>query len=77
MIRLVANAYEILIEIMMWVVLILGALQGYAVGPSFLGLVFGLLLALLFDVVVFGTLVILLEIRNDLRKIAQRTAPSL
>ncbi len=77
MIRLVANAYEILIEIMMWVVLALGALQGYAVGQSVIWLVFGLLLALLFDIVVFGTLVILLEIRNDLKKLAHgRTPPA-
>ncbi|WP_287370540.1 hypothetical protein [Oceanithermus sp.] len=75
MIRLVANAYEILIEIMMWVVLALGALQGYAVGQSVIGLVFGLLLALLFDIVVFGTLVILLEIRNDLKKLAHSRTP--
>ncbi len=76
MIRLVANAYEFLIEVAMWIVLVLGALQGYAVGQSLIGALFGLSLALIFDVVVFGTLVILLEIRNDLRKIARRTAPS-
>lgn len=76
MIRFVANAYEILIEITMWIVLILGALIGYKLGSSFLGFLLGLLLALLFDVVVFGTLVILLEIRNDLRGIARRSAPS-
>ncbi|WP_457633145.1 hypothetical protein [Oceanithermus desulfurans] len=62
---------------MMWVVLALGALQGYAVGQSVIWLVFGLLLALLFDIVVFGTLVILLEIRNDLKKLAHgRTPPA-
>ncbi len=67
--KLVANSFEFLLELAMWITLAIGALQGYAVGRE-LGLIIGLLAAMVPVVAVFGTLSLLLEIRKDVKKIA-------
>ncbi|WP_456409773.1 hypothetical protein [Oceanithermus sp.] len=75
LIRFVASSFETLIEVAMWLVLLIGAIQGYALGRgSLIGALVGVVLALIFDVVVFGTLVVLLDIRNELKKLG-RTPP--
>lgn len=71
--RFVAKSFETLIEVAMWLVLLIGFLQGINLGDRFFSKLFmgiaGLAVALAIDVVVFGTLVILLEIRGDLKKL--------
>ncbi|WP_457629375.1 hypothetical protein [Oceanithermus sp.] len=76
LIRFVASSFETLIEVAMWLVLLIGAIQGYALGRGgLIGALVGVVLALIFDVVVFGTLVVLLDIRNELKKLG-RTPPA-
>ena len=68
--RFVASSFETLIEVAMWLVLLIGAIQGYALGQgSLIGALVGVVFALIFDVVVFGALVVLLDIRNELKKL--------
>jgi hypothetical protein len=83
--KVVVNAYSIILEIVMWLMIIGGALFGavlaynYGMGQEYVALCAagGAVGGFLLDVIVFGVLALVLDIRNilkDMRDIMKRKA---
>lgn len=75
--RLIGNIFSVLIEISLWIVLIgsiiLGGILSKHIGVDFVnGLYIGLIVGLIIDLIVLSPLVILLDIRNSLKKIEKK-----
>lgn len=77
--RLIANTFEELIELILWVGLIVAAIvgfQAYGAGANIVMKIISaaafLVVAALLEALVFGTLVVLLDIRAYLRDFVQR-----
>lgn len=76
----VVNSMSGALEFIMWVTFIgtaiAGAVIGYnflfSTGLAFIGLLLGALVGFIFNVVVFGTISLLLEIRNYLKIISDK-----
>jgi hypothetical protein len=72
--RLVGNVYSVFVEILLWLLPIAGAGAGYFgseyvdISP-FLGILLGILAGLILDVILFGPIIIILNIRMSLRNI--------
>jgi len=75
--RLVGNIYSVFIEILLWLMPIIGIISGIIAakefylfdGNPFVGFILGLLAGLLLDVICFGPVIILLNIRSSLKNI--------
>ncbi|GHU49928.1 hypothetical protein FACS1894200_09110 [Spirochaetia bacterium] len=77
--KLVGNVYSVLIEILLWIFPVIGAVTGYIVaentfyvGKHFLGIILGIIAGLLLDVILFGPVMILLNIRASLKNIENK-----
>jgi len=77
--KLVGNVYSVLIEIILWIIPIAGAVAGYFVTEYYyvlysenrvLWVFAGIAAGLLIDVILFGPIIILLNIRAFLKNIA-------
>ena len=76
--RLVGNVYSVLVEILLWIIPIGGFIasgivlsgwySSFHIGYALLGLIGGILL----DVILFGPLIILFNIRSSLRNIENK-----
>jgi len=77
--RLVGNIYSVFVEILLWIVPIacivsgiLSATEFYILPNAFIGFILGLVVGIILDVVLFGPVIILLNIRSSLKKIENK-----
>jgi hypothetical protein len=75
----IVDAYSVILEIILWLVIILCAIAGYYVEKNvlyhdgwFWGVALGALAGFILDAIVFGTLALILDIRNTLKEIASK-----
>jgi hypothetical protein len=75
----IVDAYSVILEIALWLVIIFGAIVGYYVENNvfyhegwFWGVALGALGGFIIDAIVFGGLALILDIRNTLKEIAQK-----
>lgn len=69
--RLIVQSYETLIEVALWVFLIVAFIGGW-IGTNFFGGLLSLGLAFVFAVVVFGSFLVVLDIRRSVRALELR-----
>jgi len=69
--KLIADMYQVAIEVVLWIVLILGGLLGYGYWADAFGAIVGIIGGFFVDLVVFGTLLVLLDIRAEVKKLGQ------
>jgi hypothetical protein len=73
MISLIIRSYSTILNILIWVVMIVGFIIGYNIwGNDLWGGIIGLLAAIVINVAVFGTAALVLDIRNNLKKIYKK-----
>ena len=72
--KFVGNIYSVLVEILLWIVPIVGAVAGYIASDSIfydgrhlLWIIIGIIAGLLTDVILFGPIIILFNIRASLK----------
>jgi len=71
--KLIGSMYSVLMEITLWLIPIIGAIIGGAVlEMGFGGVILGIIAGLLLDVVLFGPVVIMMNIRSSLKKIENK-----
>jgi len=77
--KLVGNVYSVIMEILLWLVPIAGAVSGYYAtelvfygGNRVLWILIGIVAGLLLDVLFFGPAIILLNIRASLKNIESK-----
>jgi hypothetical protein len=77
--KLVGNIYSALVEILLWLMPIIGAVAGYFAaenifydGNYFLWILLGIVAGLLLDVILFGPVIILLNIRASIKDIENK-----
>jgi hypothetical protein len=77
--KLVGNIYSVLVEILLWILPITGAVAGYIAAENilydekrFLWVVLGIIAGLLVDVILFGPVIILFNIRASLKNIENK-----
>jgi len=77
--KFVGNIYSVFMEILLWLIpivsIILGILSAtefYILPNAFLGFILGLLLGLILDVVLFGPVIVLFNIRASLKNIENK-----
>jgi hypothetical protein len=78
--RLVGNIYSVFIEIVLWLIPIAGIVAGVFAAREFyqfdvnvvVGAILGLVAGLLLDVIFFGPMIILFNIRSSLKNIENR-----
>jgi len=75
----ITDAYSVILEITLWLVIIIGAIVGYYVENNvfyhdgwFYGVALGALGGFIIDAIIFGGLALILDIRNTLKEIAQK-----
>ncbi|GHV03122.1 hypothetical protein FACS189485_05420 [Spirochaetia bacterium] len=73
----IVDAYSVILEIALWLIIILCAAAGYYIENEviyhdgwFWGVVLGALGGFIIDALFFGTLALILDIRNTLKEIA-------
>lgn len=69
--QIIVNLYAVLLEISLWIILVAGAIGGWNAG-RFLGAIGGMVIAAVFGASFFGALLVLNDIRNMVKKIADR-----
>jgi len=74
--KLIGNIYSMFLEIWLWIILIVCIIFGillateYHVLPNaFLGFIFGVIVGLILDVIFFGPIIIVLNMRASLKNI--------
>jgi len=77
--KLVGNIYSVFVEILLWILPIAGIVLGilsatefYILPNAFLGFILGLILGLILDVIFFGPVIILLNMRSSLKNIENK-----
>jgi len=78
--KLVGNIYSVFIEIMLWILPIIGVIMGIICttqfylfdGNAFIGFILGLIAGLLLDVILFGPVIIMFNIRASLKNIESK-----
>jgi hypothetical protein len=75
----IVDAYSVILEIVLWLVIIFGAIVGYYVQNNvlykdgwFWGVALGALGGFIIDAIVFGGLALILDIRDTLKEIAKK-----
>jgi hypothetical protein len=75
----IVDAYSIFLEIILWLVIIIGAITGYYVETQvlyhdewFMGVGLGALGGFIIDVIFFGGLALILDVRNTLKEIDKK-----
>ena len=75
--RLVGNVYSVFVEILLWLLPIAGAVGGYIAGEyvdlsPILGILLGILAGLILDVILFGPMIVILNIRASLKNVESK-----
>jgi hypothetical protein len=74
--KLIGEILSGVLELILWLTIIAGVVIGYnfgaRIGNGFLGMLLGGLAAFLYDIIVFGFLILLMNIRDDIQKIQKR-----
>jgi hypothetical protein len=77
--KFIGNVYSVVIEIMLWIVPIVGAVTGYMCaenvfydGNHFLWILLGIIAGLILDVLCFGPVILIFNIRASLKKIEDK-----
>jgi high-affinity nickel permease len=76
--KLVGNIYSVFVEILLWLMPITGIVAGviaakeFRMFNSFVGVIFGLVVGLLLDVICFGPVIILMNMRSSLKNIENK-----
>ncbi|MCL2229865.1 MAG: hypothetical protein FWC01_02115 [Treponema sp.] len=72
--KFVGKSYSLLVEILLWIIPIIGAVTGYFIsnsiysGQTVLWILIGIIGGLLIDVLFFGPILLLMEIKSLLKK---------
>ena len=75
--KFVGNVYSVFVEILLWFLPIAGAVVGYY-GSEYvdlspvLGIILGILAGLILDVILFGPIIIVMNIRASLKNIENK-----
>ena len=76
---MVGNIYSVFMEILLWLMPIAGIIAGilaateFRILPNaFLGFILGLLLGLILDVILFGPIIVIMNIRASLKNIENK-----
>ena len=76
---IIVDAYSVILDIVLWLVIILCAIVGYYIENNvlyqdgwFLGVALGALGGFIIDAIVFGTFALILDIRDTLKEIARK-----
>jgi hypothetical protein len=77
--KLIGNIYSVIIEILLWLIPIAGAITGYYcaenvmyTGNTFTWIILGIVAGLITDLILFGPVIIMLNIRSSLKNIENR-----
>jgi len=77
--KLIGNIYSVFMEIWLWIILIVCITFGillateYNLLPNaFLGFIFGVIVGLILDVILFGPMIIILNMRTSLKNIENK-----
>jgi hypothetical protein len=78
--KLIGNIYSVFIEIILWLIPVIGITIGIILtkeldlfyGDTFIGFILGLLAGLLLDVICFGPMIIIMNIRSSLKNIENK-----
>jgi hypothetical protein len=76
--KLVGNIYSVFIEILLWLMPISGIVAGiiaatqFRLFNAFLGFILGLIAGLLLDVICFGPVIVLMNMRSSLKNIENK-----
>ena len=78
--KLVGNIYSVFMEILLWLMPIAGISAGIIAatqfymfsGNAFVGFILGLIAGLLLDVICFGPIIILMNIRSSLKNLENK-----
>ena len=76
--RLIGNIYSVIVEILLWIVPIIGGISGYFAAKYyfqeeyFLMIFLGIIAGLLSDVLCFGPVIVMLNIRASLKHVENR-----
>jgi len=78
--KLIGNIYSVFIEILLWLIPIAGIIAGIFAtkelylfdGNVFIGFILGLIAGLLLDVILFGPIIILFNIRSSLKNLENK-----
>ncbi len=69
--KIIVNAYSTLIEIALWLMLIAAVLVGWQLGEV-TGVIIGLVIAFVLGAIIFGAFLVLVDIRETVRDIANK-----
>lgn len=72
--KFIVSSYEVLIEISLWLFLLISLVAGWNLGNGFFGSLIGLVMGLVFAVMFFGAFLVLSDIRKSVRQIESRQA---
>ncbi|MDR3248578.1 MAG: hypothetical protein LBT39_07315 [Treponema sp.] len=74
--KLIGNIYSVIIEILLWIIPIAAAVGGYYyaryvmyISDAFLWVILGVVAGLIIDLILFGPVIIMLNIRASLKNI--------
>jgi len=80
--RLIGKIYFVFVEIMLWVLPVMGAITGYfaigsysggeSSGHYLLGIIGGVIVGLFLDAILFGPIILLFSIKASLRKMEKK-----
>ena len=78
--KLIGNIYSVIVEILLWLIPITGIIGGIISakefylfdGNVFVGFILGLLAGLLLDIICFGPVIILMNMRSSLKNIENK-----
>jgi hypothetical protein len=77
--KLIGNIYSVVVEILLWILPISGAVFGavaarnfFGNGNTFLWVILGIIAGLILDLILFGPVIILLNIRGSLKNIEKK-----
>jgi len=78
--KLVGNIYSVIMEVVLWLIPIIGAVAGIILtrelwlfgGNAFLGFIIGLIAGLILDLLFFGPVIILMNIRSSLKNMENK-----
>ncbi len=69
--KIIVDSFAMLIEVSLWAILLIGFIGGWtAIG--FWGAIFGLIVAFVFEITLFGGLLVLEDIRKTLKRIEEQ-----
>lgn len=70
--KLVGNIYSVFIEVLLWVIPIACAIAPRIFFEGFYWVIIGLIAGIILDVILFGPVIILLNIRSSLKNIENK-----